>query len=55
MLQTYFSMRQFRLTKWSFLVHSTTRNAPYIHPRIVAGFAEGEKRTLGSFLTENYR
>ena len=24
-------MRQFRLTKCSFLVHSTTRNASYIH------------------------
>ena len=26
------SIRQFQLTKLSFLVHSTTRNAPYIHP-----------------------
>ena len=25
-------MRQFQLTKWCFLVHSTTRNAPYLHP-----------------------
>ena len=32
MLQNLFSICQFRLTKWSFLVHSTTRNAPYIHP-----------------------
>ena len=32
MLQNFFSIRQFRLTKWSFLVHSTTCNAPYIHP-----------------------
>ena len=32
MLQNLFSIHQFRLTKWSFLVHSTTRNAPYIHP-----------------------
>ena len=32
MLQKLFSIRQFRLTKWSFLVHSTTRNAPFIHP-----------------------
>ena len=32
MLQNLISMRQFRLTKWSFLVHSTTCNAPYIHP-----------------------
>ena len=32
MLHNLFSIRQFRLTKWSFLVHSTTRNAPYIHP-----------------------
>ena len=30
MLQNLFSIRQFRLTKWSFLVHSTTRKAPYI-------------------------
>ena len=30
MLQNSFSIRKFRLTKWSFLVHSTTRNAPYI-------------------------
>ena len=27
MLQNLFSIRQFWLTKWSFLVHSTTRNA----------------------------
>ena len=34
MLQNCFSIRQFWLTKWSFLVHSTTRNADYIqvHP-----------------------
>ena len=36
MLQNLFSIRQFRLSKWSFLVqcnlHSTTLNAPYIHP-----------------------
>ena len=32
MLQNYFSISQFRLTKWSFLVHRITRNAPYIHP-----------------------
>ena len=32
MLQNLFSMCQFRLTKWSFLVHSTTRNAPNLHP-----------------------
>ena len=32
MLQNLFSIRQFWLTKWSFLVHSTTRNAPYLHP-----------------------
>ena len=32
MLQNLFSIRQFRLTKWSILEHSTTRNAPYIHP-----------------------
>ena len=31
MLQNLFSICQFRLTKWSFLVHSTTHNAPYIH------------------------
>ena len=27
-----FFLRQFWLTKWSFLVHSNMRNAPYIHP-----------------------
>ena len=33
MLQNYFFISQFlRLTQWSFLVNSTTRNAPYIHP-----------------------
>ena len=32
MLQNLFSIRQFRPTKWSFLVHSTTRNVPYMHP-----------------------
>ena len=32
MLQNLFSIHQFRLTKWSFLVHSTTLNAPSIHP-----------------------
>ena len=31
-VQNLFSIHQFRLTKWIFLVHSTTRNAPYIHP-----------------------
>ena len=34
MLQNKFFLRQFRLTKWSFFVHSTTRNAPYVHPRL---------------------
>ena len=34
MLQNSFSLRQFRLTKWSFVVHSTTRNAPYVHPKL---------------------
>ena len=31
MLQNLFSIRQFWLRKWSFLVHSTTRYDPYIH------------------------
>ena len=31
MLQSLFSLCQFKLTKWSFSVHSTTHNAPYIH------------------------
>ena len=31
MLHNLFSIRQFQLTKWSFLVHSYTHNAPYIH------------------------
>ena len=34
MLQNLFSLRQFWLTKWSFFVHSTTRNAPYVHLRL---------------------
>ena len=25
---------QFGLTKWSFVVHSTTHNVPYVHPRL---------------------
>ena len=29
-----FSLRQFRLTKVSFFVHSTTRNARYVHLRL---------------------
>ena len=29
-----FSLRQFRLTKLRFFVHSTMCNAPYIHPRL---------------------
>ena len=29
-----FSFRLFGLTKWSFFVHSTMRNAPYVHPRL---------------------
>ena len=33
MVQCYFFLRQFWLTKWSFLVHSTKRNAPNINPR----------------------
>ena len=32
MLKNKFSIRQFWLTNWSFLVHSTTRNALYVHP-----------------------
>ena len=32
MLYNYFSIRQFQLTKWSFFVHSTMRNGPYILP-----------------------
>ena len=32
MLQNLFSIRQFWLTKWSILVHSTMCNAPYKHP-----------------------
>ena len=31
MLQYYFALRQFRLIKWSFFIHSAT---PYIHPSI---------------------
>ena len=31
MLHSLFSIRQFWLTKWSFLLHSTTLNASYIH------------------------
>ena len=31
MLQNLFSIRQFRLTKWSLSVPSTTRNASYMH------------------------
>ena len=34
MLQNLFSLLQFRLEKWSFFAHSTTRNVPYIHPRL---------------------
>ena len=34
MLRYYFSLRQFRLIKWSFSIHSTT---PYIHPRLDSG------------------
>ena len=32
MLQSRFSIRQFWLTELSILVHSSMRNAPYIHP-----------------------
>ena len=31
MLQNLLFIHQFRLTKWSFLIHNSTRNAPYIH------------------------
>ena len=34
MLQNKFSLRQFWLTKWSFFVHSTTRNVPCVHLRL---------------------
>ena len=34
MLQYYFPLHQFRLIKWSFFVQSTTRNAPYLLPRL---------------------
>ena len=29
-----YSLRQVRLTKWSFFEHITTRNAHYVHPRL---------------------
>ena len=32
MLKNKFFILQFELTKWSFWVHSTIGNAPYIHP-----------------------
>ena len=44
--RTKFSIRQFRLTKWSVLVRSTTHNVSYIHPshdydyKIVVDFLE---------------
>ena len=31
---TYFPLHQFQLSKWSFFIHSTTRNAPDIHRRL---------------------
>ena len=34
MLQNEFSSRQFLQTKWSSFVHSTTRNAYYVHRRL---------------------
>ena len=34
MLQNLFSFPQLRLRKWSFFIHSTTRTAPYVHPRL---------------------
>ena len=34
MLQNSFSLRQFWLIKLSFFVHSTTRIAHYVHPRL---------------------
>ena len=34
MLQNLFSLRQFRLTKLNFFVHSITRIAPKVHPRL---------------------
>ena len=49
MLQILFSIRQFRLTKWSFLVHSTTRNAPKIlDSRIVTDFLEWRLDNMGT-------
>ena len=35
MIQNLFSIRQFQLTKLCFLVHRTTRNAPYIYTRAI--------------------
>ena len=35
MLQYYFSLRLYRLIKWSFFIHSTLQNTPYVHPRLI--------------------
>ena len=41
MLHNLFSLHQFRLTKCSFFVQSTTRNAPYVHDsQIVQDFPD---------------
>ena len=34
MVVDLFSFRHVRLTKWSFSVYSTMRNAPYVHARL---------------------
>ena len=51
MLQSKISIRQFMLTKWSFLVHSTTRITPYIlDSRIVADFTEWYRSRMAGYL-----
>ena len=45
MLQYYFSLRQFQLTKWSFFIHSTT---PYIHQRLDSQIGPWDFRIEGS-------
>ena len=32
--RTNFPYASFRITKWSLFIHSTTHNAPYVHPRL---------------------
>ena len=65
----YFSLCLSRFIKWNFFVHSTTRNAPYVHPRLdlilklgrtlpidLSAFSEGKQhRSMVNEMTKSFQ